>query len=187
MCKITWENIRIGPIAIIASVIMVVVPATYYISKDYLIAEQYKIEIERLEKIIDQRDEIRNLDSIANSLRTILLQQTKLVEKRQSSINHDSLKPKNSGRKWSMQEVDKAIVTGNSLLKSDPSSYSTFDAFNSWRKDCLSLLNQIDLELKTNYQNNFATLTRLNMSDYPQLSTKVTDGLSIIKTIKLYY
>jgi|JFJP01.1.fsa_nt_gi hypothetical protein len=186
MCKITWGNIGVSPIARILAVIMVVVPATYFISKDYLIAEQYKIEIERLEKIIDQRDEIRNLDSIANSLRTILLQQTKLVEKRQSSINHDSLKPKNSGRNWSSQ-VDKAIETGNALLKSDPSSYNTFDAFNSWREKCLSLLNQIDLELKTNYQNNFATLTRLNMSDYPQLSTKVTDGLSIIKTIRLYY
>src|SRR4030042_2546652 len=56
-----------------------------------LIIENYKLENQRLEKIIDQRDKINNLDSIANSLRNILENQTKVLEKQHLS-NQNQIK-----------------------------------------------------------------------------------------------
>jgi len=148
-----------------------------------LIIENYKLENLRLEKIIDQRDMINNLDSIAISLRNILNSQTKIIEYRHSN----SVSPNNqikSIQKWKSL-ISRVSLSGEILLKLDPTEDKTFELYNNWRNDCLALLIQIDSEFSTKYKDNFSTLTKLDRSDYQQLKTKVKDGLSIIKIIEI--
>lgn len=148
-----------------------------------LIIENYKLENQRLEKIIDQRDKISNLDSIASSLRNLLSTQTKIIESKHS-INEFPNNPKKSIQKWKSL-INKANSGGVLLLKLDPSENKTYELYNNWRNDCLALLNQIDSEFSTKYMDNFSTLTKLDISDYQLLKTKVNDGLSIIKIIEI--
>lgn len=185
MKKVNWTNLKDSPIWTIAIIIVASVSFTYYII-NYLIVEHYKLEIHRLEKIIDQRNQIENLDSITVSLRNILDIQTKIVENKHTNNNQVQINKRILDKKW-IRPIDNLIIGGNSLLTYEASSDKTFNLFDSWRIECISLLNQIDSELKTDYKNDFITLTRLDRADYPQLKTKINDGLSIIKTIKLYY
>lgn len=148
-----------------------------------LIVENYKLENQRLEKIIDQRDKINNLDSIANSLRNILANQTKIVSPKHSN-NPVTINQNKVIRKWDAL-INNAIINGESLLTLDPTESKTFELFNSWRNECLAFLKQIDIELSTSYANDFSILTnKLERADYQQLRTKVNDGLTIIKVIQ---
>lgn len=185
MNKINWPLIKDSPIWIISIIVTASVSSTFYIVNNLIVAH-YKLEIQRLEKIIDQQKQINNLDSITISLRNILEIQTNLIEMKHSNSNQKSNGKKNINIKW-INRIDNLIATGNSLLILETSSNQTLDLFNSWRDDCNSLLNQIDFELKTGYVKDFSTLTKLEIAEYPQLRTKVNDGLSLIKTIRMYY
>jgi hypothetical protein len=174
------------PITIITSIIITTVimtSAVLIFAYEKFVIEHYKFENLRLEKILDQRDKINNLNSIANSFRNIIETQTKIVESKPSN-NQIPIRQKNLIHNWDTL-INNFIVIGKSLLKSDPTDNKNFELFNNWRNECLAFLNQVDFELKTNYANNFSTLTKLDRADYPQLTTKINDGLSIIKIIKL--
>lgn len=185
MKKINWTNLKDSPIWIIAIIIVASVSATYYVINN-LIVEHYKLEIHRLEKIIDQRNQIENLDSITISLRNILEAQTKIFERKHLKNNQTQIDNRSLDKKWG-SKIDNLANIGDSLLTFEASSDRTFDLFNSWRNECISLINQIDFELKTSFKSDFVSLTKVDIADYPQLKTKIKDGLSIIKTIKSYY
>jgi len=148
-----------------------------------LIIEQYKLENQRLEKLIDQQDKIKNLDSIANSLRNILISQTKIEESKHN--NQLPINLKQTTQKWNIS-INKALNTGEALLKADPTENKTFESFNIWRNDCIALLNQVDSKLSTNLKDSFSTLTKLDRSDYPKFNQTVQDGLTVIRTLKNY-
>lgn len=185
MKKLNWKNLKESPFWVIAIIIGVSVSSTYYVV-NCLIVEHYKLEIQRLEKVIDQRDKIANLDGIVNSLKNILDAQTKINETKQSINNQSPVNKDVLDKKW-MKPIEDLINTGNSILTLEASSDRTLDLFKSWQNDCTILLSQIDSELNTNFRSDFITLTRMDRADYPQLSSKVNYGLSTIKTIKLYY
>ena len=185
MKKITFANLRDSPIWIIIIIVAASVTATYSIMTN-IIVEPYKLENQRLEKIIDQRDKLNNLDSVANSLRNILNQQIKIVELKHSK-NQTQIQQNVSVHKWGNQ-INNTIIKGENLLKLNPEDKKTFDSLNLWRNECISMLKQIDIELKTTKnESDFTTLTRIDMAQYPQLYTKITDGINILKTVKQYY
>jgi hypothetical protein len=186
--KTRWRKIKDTPLIIIITIIFTTASTTSAViifAYEKLIIEHYKLEIQGLNKIVDQQTTIKNLDSIANGLRSILEEQIRLYETNYSN-NQISSNQHAVIHNWKNQ-IDKVILEGGKLLKCDPADNKTFEFFHSWRNECVSLLNQIDMDLNTNYEKIFITLTKIYMSDYPQLQTRINDGLKILKTIRLYY
>jgi hypothetical protein len=190
MEKITWKNLIKGPIPIVVSIIITTAGITYAIVNNLIVAqhilreENYKDEILRLEKVIDQKKEIENLDSLIISLRKILTDQANILEK-QNLKSQNKHSQNNSIHRFDTL-INKTIMTGEGLLTIDPTDNESFKLYYGWRRECIELLKQIDLVLLTDYRASFTTLTKLEISDYQQFKTKVSDGLSIIKILKNY-
>jgi hypothetical protein len=179
MRKLTWTAIGWQhPLVIIILTVVGTASITYSVVNN-LIVEHYRLEIQRLEKILVQQSKINDLDSIARTLRTLLKEQVTSIDS-QRPQGHGSPRP----ARWDLALRAK-VLSGADLLKMSPADNRTFDVFRSWRIESQALLTDIDSELKTEYEKSFMTLTKIDISDYPQLRDKITDGLSVLKLILL--
>jgi hypothetical protein len=182
------KKLKISDWLIFLSIVSASVGIVFLLYENIII-ERYKFQIQELHSIIDRNklqmqelnNQIANLDSAVNNF------QKNPQEKPKSNEIQSNTKPPTiqttPNRSWD-HKLNTLIKKGKALLTADTSDSKTFTEYDSWRAECISLLRQIDKEQSSDHANNFETLTKIDMADYPQLPNKINDGINTLTGIK---
>lgn len=185
--KTTFGNIKDRPIAIIAIAIITTASITYSIINK-VIVEHYKLEIKKLEQRIDQQKTIDDLNSLTTSLKNLIETQNTIVSSIKQTLKKETSKTINSATKnETITKINQSIELAKIISDMDPTTTVTFEKYNKWRSQAISIIKSADNDFETTYENDFANLTTLSQSDYQQLISKINNGILILETIKNLY
>lgn len=170
-------------IGIIAGIVISTVAITYSVV-DKLIVEHYRLEIKRLEKLLDQKKTVENLNNIAANLRNVLEMQNKIIDSIKQKPKTIVKKNKTELNKF-INEIDSLLQFADLIKSMDASNINTIQKYSLWRNQTIDLINAIDSELKTNFEIKFGTIvSEISLADYQHLQQNISDGILILKTIK---